>query len=186
MIFTETPLKGAYIIDLEKKEDARGFFARVFCVNQFKEHNLDHNIVQMNNSLTKEKLTLRGMHYQLPPKDEVRIVRCLHGKLFDMILDLRPKSPTFGQSFGTELTPENRRMTYIPKGFAHGFLTLEENTEMLYMVTEFYSPELERVIRWDDPKFNMQWPEKPLHLSNKDANQADFDKDHHLKGMHLL
>ncbi len=183
MIFTETFIKGLYTIELDKRGDDRGFFARAFCVNEYNANNLDPKIVQMNNSFTGEKLTLRGMHYQLAPKCEVRIVRCLKGRLFDMSLDLRPNSPTFGQSFGTELNAENRKMMYIPKGFAHGFLTLDNDTEMFYMVTEFYAPEFERVIRWDDPKFNMGWPEKPLHISEKDAKAVDFNPGYHLEGM---
>jgi dTDP-4-dehydrorhamnose 3,5-epimerase len=183
MLFNKAPLPGLYEIELEKREDERGFFARFFCVNEYKEHSLENKIVQINNSYTFDKYTLRGLHYQLPPKSEVRIVRCLKGSLYDMSLDLRPKSPTFGKWYGVELSSENRKMVYIPKGFAHGFLTLEDNTEMLYMVTEFYSPDLERVIRWNDPKFDIKWPAKPKYLSEKDSKQSDFDSEYHLKGM---
>jgi dTDP-4-dehydrorhamnose 3,5-epimerase len=186
MLFNKTPLPGLYEIELEKREDERGFFARFFCVNEYKDHGLENKIVQINNSLTFDKYTLRGLHYQLPPKSEVRIVRCLRGSLLDMSLDLRPKSPTFGKWYSVELTSDNRKMVYIPKGFAHGFLTLEDNTEMLYMVTEFYSPDLERVIRWNDPKFNMKWPHTPKYLSSKDAEQGNFDPDSHLKGMETI
>ncbi|RME90844.1 MAG: dTDP-4-dehydrorhamnose 3,5-epimerase [Candidatus Hydrogenedentota bacterium] len=180
MIFHETPLKGAYVIELEKKGDDRGFFARAFCVNEFKEHGIDHNIVQINNSFTVPKGTLRGMHYQLPPHAETKIVRCIRGSLYDVILDLRKDSPTFGKWFGAELTAENRKMMVVPKGFAHGFLTLEENTEAFYLVTEFYAPQAERGIRWNDPKFKIEWPMEPKVLSEKDANWPDFDEKFHL------
>lgn len=186
MIFTETPLKGLFEIDLEKREDERGFFARVFCVEQFEQHGLEAKIVQINNSFTKQKYTLRGMHYQLPPKSEIRVVRCLRGAVYDMALDLRPNSPTFGKSYGVKLTGENRKMTYVPKGFAHGFMTMEDDTEFMYFVSEFYSPENERIIRWNDPKFNIQWPEVPSNLSKKDTEAVDFDPAYHLPGMDTL
>ena len=144
MKFTETPLKGAYVIELEKRGDDRGFFARFFCEREYQQHGLNHRIVQINNSLSKFKGTLRGMHYQLAPKAEDKIVRCLRGALFDAIIDLRPESPTFLKHFAIELTAENRTMLYVPKGFAHGFMTLESDTEVFYLVTEFYSPDRER------------------------------------------
>jgi dTDP-4-dehydrorhamnose 3,5-epimerase len=120
------------------------------------------------------------MHYQLPPKAETKLVRCIRGALYDVALDLRPNSPTFGKSFGAELTAENRRMMYVPKGFAHGFLTLAPDTEALYLVDEFYSPEHERGVRWNDPKFNISWPAEPVVLSDKDRNQRSFDPAWHL------
>ena len=180
MIFTETPLPGAYLIDLEKRGDERGFFARTFCENEFGAHALVRHFCQVNNSLSAEKGTLRGMHYQLPPKAETKIVRCIRGALYDMILDLREGSPTFGKSFAAELTAENRRMMYAPKGFAHGFLTLADNTEAFYFVDEFYAPAFERCIRYNDPKFNLQWPATPKVISDKDKNQPDFDATWHL------
>jgi dTDP-4-dehydrorhamnose 3,5-epimerase len=180
MIFHETPLRGSYIIDLDKKGDERGFFARFFCVNEYSKLGLDQNVVQINNSLSADKGTLRGMHYQLSPKAETKVVRCIRGALFDVILDLREDSPTFGQHFGAELTAENRKMMYVPKGFAHGFMTLKDDTEALYLVTEFYAPELERGIRWNDPRFNIQWPFEPTTVSDKDQNHLDFDPEHHL------
>ncbi len=180
MKFIETPLKGAYTIELEKKGDDRGFFARFFCVNEYREQGLDGNIVQINNSLSARKGTLRGMHYQLAPKAETKVVRCIRGSLYDVILDLRPDSPTFGKHFGAELTADNRTMMYVPKGFAHGFITLGEDTEVLYLVTEFYSPELERGIRWNDPAFNIKWPSKPAVVSERDRNHPDFDRAYHL------
>ena len=180
MRFVETPLRGAYVIELDKREDDRGFFARVFCEREFGEIGLDTNFVQINNSLSRDVGTLRGMHYQLAPSAEVKVVRAIRGGLWDAILDLRPGSATFGQSFGAELTVENRRMMYVPRGFAHGFLTLEPDTEALYMVTAFYDPGRERGVRWNDPRFAIKWPAEPLVISDKDANQRDFDPAWHL------
>jgi dTDP-4-dehydrorhamnose 3,5-epimerase len=180
MIFTETPLQGAFLIDLEKRGDDRGFFARVFCEKEFSAHGLSSRFVQINNSLSSIKGTLRGMHYQLSPKAETKIVRCLRGTLLDVILDLRKDSGTFGRSFSAELSAENRKMMYVPKGFAHGFMTLDENTEAFYLVDEFYAPTHERSIRWDDPRFKINWPQEPVVLSDKDRNQKDFDPVWHL------
>ena len=180
MIFNEAPLKGAYTIELDKKGDDRGFFARFFCVNEYDALGLDCNIVQVNNSLSAEKGTLRGMHYQIAPKAETKIVRCVRGSLYDVILDVRAGSPTFGKWFGAELSAENRRMMYVPKGVAHGFVTLEEGTEALYLVTEFYAPEYERGIRYNDPRFGIQWPIAPTVISEKDRTWQDFDPAYHL------
>jgi dTDP-4-dehydrorhamnose 3,5-epimerase len=179
MKFNPTPLSGAFTIDLEKREDERGFFARFFCVNEFDNNNADRNIVQINNSLSKDKGTLRGIHYQLAPKAESKIVRCIKGSLFDVIVDLRVDSPTFLKWFGAELSAENRTMMLVPKGFGHAFLTLEENTEALYLVTEFYSPENERGLRWNDPKIGIEWPIKPEVISEKDMNHPDFNLQYH-------
>ncbi len=180
MIFTETPLKGAWLIELEKRGDDRGFFARVFCEKEFAAHGLVTKFVQVNNSLSAQKGTLRGMHYQLAPKAETKLVSCVRGALHDLILDLRPGSPTFGKSFGADLTAENRRMMYVPKGFGHGFITLEDASEALYFVDEFYGPEQERGVRWDDPKFALRWPLAPTVLSDKDRAHRDFDPKWHL------
>ena len=180
MIFTETPLKGAYVIDLEKRGDERGFFARVFCEKEFAAHGLVTHFVQVNNSLSAQKGTLRGMHYQLAPKAETKLVRCIRGALHDLILDLRPGSPTFGKSYGADLTAENRRMMYVPKGFAHGFITLEDATEALYLVDESYGPGQERGVRFDDPKFSLSWPLAPVVLSDKDRAHRDFEAGWHL------
>jgi dTDP-4-dehydrorhamnose 3,5-epimerase len=180
MIFTTTPIPGAYLIDIEQRGDDRGFFARTFCVDEFSAHGLVSQFVQVNNSLSVHQGTLRGMHYQLAPKAETKLIRCIRGALYDAILDLRRGSPTFGQSFGTELTAENRRMMYVPKGLAHGFLTLTDDTEAFYFVDEFYNPGCERGIRWNDPHFNLMWPSVPVVLSDKDANQRDFDPAWHL------
>jgi dTDP-4-dehydrorhamnose 3,5-epimerase len=179
MQFNDTPLSGAYTIDLERKGDDRGFFARLFCTEEFSQAGLINNFVQINNSLTGKKGTLRGMHYQLPPSAEVKVVRCIKGSLYDVILDLRPDSPTFGQWFGDTLSAENRRMMYVPQGFAHGFITLEDNTEAFYLVSSTYAPDLERGIRYNDPRFAIEWPLEPLELSEKDANWRDFDPDWH-------
>jgi len=180
MIFEETPLAGAWLIDLEKRGDERGFFARVFCEKEFAAHGLVTHFVQVNNSLSAQKGTLRGMHYQLAPKAETKLVRCIRGALHDLILDLRPGSPTFGKSYGADLTAENRRMLYVPKGFAHGFITLEDATEALYLVDEFYGPEQERGVRFDDAKFALRWPLAPVVVSDKDRAHRDFETGWHL------
>lgn len=181
MIFNAALLAGVYTIDLEKRGDERGFFARVFCEREFAEHGLVTHFVQVNNSLSAEKGTLRGMHYQLAPHAEAKLVRCIRGSLYDVALDLRPESPTFGRSFGAELSAENRRMMYVPKGFAHGFITLEDDTEAFYFVDAFYAPQHERGVRYDDPKFDIRWPMKPTVVSEKDRGHRDFDPDWHLK-----
>jgi dTDP-4-dehydrorhamnose 3,5-epimerase len=180
LVFTETPLAGAWLIDLEKRGDDRGFFARAFCVNEFGKHGLATQFVQVNNSLSAQKGTLRGMHYQLAPKAETKVVRCIRGALWDVILDLRQGSPTFGKSFGAELTAENRRMMYVPKGFAHGFITLTEDAEAFYFVDEFYAPDRERGVRFDDPRFRIAWPIPPAVVSDKDRSHRDFDPAWHL------
>lgn len=180
MKFLPTPIEGAYLIELEKREDERGFFARFFCEKEFGAAGLETRFVQANNSLSKDEGTLRGMHYQLGDSAEVKVVRTLSGALWDAILDLRPGSATFGQSFGAELTAENRRMMYVPRGFAHGFLTLTPDTEALYLVSAFYDGPAERGVRWNDPKFNVRWPATPKVISEKDANQRDFDPAWHL------
>ena len=187
MKFIETPLKGAFLIDIEKNGDDRGFFARVFCQNEFQGIGLSTEFKQVNTSLSSLKGTLRGMHYQLMPSAEVKVVRSISGALYDVILDLRPDSPNYGQSFGEILNAENRRMMYVPRGFAHGFMTLTDNTEVLYFSSEFYNPELEKGIRYDDPNFNIEWPNKPTEISQKDANWQDYDAEWHgvdmLKGV---
>ena len=180
MIFTPTPLAGAYLIDLEKKGDDRGFFARTFCEHEFQQHGLVSHFCQVNNSLSATKATLRGLHYQLAPKAETKLVRCIRGALHDLILDLREGSATFGQSFGADLTAENRRMMYVPKGFAHGFVTLADDTEVFYFVDEFYSPDHERGIRYDDPSFKLTWPIMPTVISDKDKAHRNFDPAWHL------
>lgn len=181
MIFTETEVAGVFVIDLEKRSDERGFFARMFCEKEFSDHGLATRFVQANNSLAETKGTLRGLHYQLAPKSEVKLVRCVRGSLLDVIVDLREDSETFCQHIAVELTAENRRMLYVPKNFAHGFITLEDRTETLYLVDEFYAPDRERGIRWNDPKFGIDWPLEPVVISDKDRTHPNFDPAHHLK-----
>lgn len=175
MIFHKLKLEGAYRIDLEPREDERGFFARAWCQREFAEHGLETRIVQSNLSYNRRKGTLRGMHYQAPPHEEVKLVRCIRGSIFDVIIDLRPGSPTFKQWVGVELTATNRQMLYVPRGFAHGFQTLEDDTEVFYHVSEFYTPGAERGVRWNDPQFRITWPavEKRI-LSPKDQSWPDF------------
>jgi dTDP-4-dehydrorhamnose 3,5-epimerase len=180
MQFQPLELSGAFLIDLEKRGDDRGFFARAFCEREFREQQIPTGWVQMNNSLTAHKGTLRGLHYQLGPHAETKLVRCIRGRLWDCVLDVRPESPTFGKWFGAELSADNRRMMLVPKGFAHGFLTLEDDTEALYLVDAFFSPEYERGIRYNDPRFAIEWPLEPAVLSDKDAAHPDFDPAIHL------
>ena len=179
MRFLETPVQGVRLIELEKRGDARGFFARMFCEREFAEAGLESRFVQMNNSLTGRKGTLRGLHYQLQPAAEVKVVRCVRGALWDVVLDLRPDSPSFGKWFGAELSAENRRMMYVPRGFAHAFLTLTDDVEAIYLVSAFYSPEDERGVRWNDPRFGIEWPMRPVEISDKDARWPDFDPAFH-------
>ena len=168
MIFVETPLQGAYVIEIEKHEDERGYFARSWCAKEFAGHGLDHHLVQCNVSFNKLKGTLRGLHYQIPPHAEVKLVRCTNGSLFDVIVDLRKDSPTFLNWFGVELTGMNQRMLYIPKLFAHGFQTLEDNTEVFYQMSEFYEPAAAKGIRWNDPRLAIRWPCATRVISAKD------------------
>jgi dTDP-4-dehydrorhamnose 3,5-epimerase len=181
MRFQDTPLRGACLIELEKRGDERGFFARFFCQREFQQHGLNPHIAQINNAFSRDRGTLRGMHYQVAPKAEDKIVRCLRGSFLDVIIDLRPESATFLRHFAVELTAENRTMLYVPKGFAHGYLSLEDNTEALYLATEFYSPEHEHGIRYNDPKFGIKWPFEPLVISDKDRKHPDFDPATHLR-----
>jgi dTDP-4-dehydrorhamnose 3,5-epimerase len=174
MLFLETKLNGAFTIDVQRIEDSRGFFARAFCKREFEQRGLNPAIVQCNVSFNPQKGTLRGMHYQQEPFREVKVVRCIAGAIFDAIVDLRPDSSTYRQWTGVELSAQNGRSLYVPEGFAHGYLTLTENTEVFYQVSEFYSPGYERGIRWNDPAFRIQWPIEPLIISPKDASHPDF------------
>ena len=174
MIFTETPLAGAYVIALEPREDERGFFARAFCKNELAEHGLPNEIVQANLSFNHKRGTLRGMHMQVPPHGEDKMVRCIAGAIWDAIVDLRPGSPTYLKWFGVELSAANRLMLYVPKGFAHGYQSLTDGSEVLYMVTQFYTPGAERGLRWNDPAFGIPWPVSDPILSPKDAAAPDF------------
>ncbi|HKD35475.1 MAG TPA: dTDP-4-dehydrorhamnose 3,5-epimerase, partial [Pirellulales bacterium] len=175
MKFVPTPLHGAYTIELEKRGDHRGFFARFFCEREFGAVGLETRFVQVNNSLTAAAGTLRGMHFQVPPAAEVKVVRCIRGALHDVIVDLRPGSPTYLKSFGADLSAENRVMMYVPRGFAHGFITLSDDAEALYLVSDFYAPELERGVRFNDPRFAIRWPIPPAEMSAKDREWPDFD-----------
>ena len=170
MKFIETRLKGAFIIEPERLEDERGFFARTFCQKEFEAHGLNSKIVQCNISYNKRKGTLRGMHYQAAPMAEAKLVSCTRGAIYDVIIDLRPKSPTYCQWIADELNTENRKMIYILEGFAHGFQTLEDDTEVFYHMSEFYSPEHARGVRWDDPVFGIEWPLNTKIISEKDKN----------------
>lgn len=174
MIFTETKLKGAFLIDIEPREDERGFFARSWCEDEFAKYGLNTRVVQCNISFNKKRGTLRGMHYQSEPFPEAKLARCTAGAIYDVILDLRPNSPTFKQWVSVELTAENRRALYIPEGFAHGFQTLEDNTEVFYQMGEFYHPECARGVRWDDPAFGIEWPIEEVIISNNDASYPNF------------
>ena len=174
MIFTETPLVGAYIIDLERTEDERGFFARTFCHEEFKAHGLNLQVVQCNISFNTKKGTLRGMHCQIAPYEETKLVRCTRGGIYDVLIDLRPDSPTFKKWAAIELTAENYRILYIPRGFAHGFQTLEDNSEVFYQMSEFYHPECARGVFWNDPAFQIFWPPGPRMISPKDQQYQDF------------
>jgi dTDP-4-dehydrorhamnose 3,5-epimerase len=184
MKFHASPLHGAYTIELEKRGDDRGFFARLFCQREFENAGLVFSTVQINNSLSARAGTLRGMHYQLPPAAETKVVRCLRGALYDVIIDLRPDSPTFCRWFGAELTADNRLMMLVPCGFAHGFLTLTDDTEALYLVSAFYAPEQERGVRFDDARFGIDWPRTPVDISQKDRCWPDLEPAFH--GLELL
>ncbi|MGD0002801.1 MAG: dTDP-4-dehydrorhamnose 3,5-epimerase [Anaerolineaceae bacterium] len=174
MHFLRTGLPGVFIIEPERKEDERGFFARVFCEEEFGAYGLETNLVQCSISFNKQRGTLRGMHYQAAPYEEVRLVRCTMGAVYDVVLDLQPDSPTLKQWIAAELTSENRRMVYVPKGFAHGFLTLENSCEVFYQMSEFYHHENAGGVRWDDPAFGIQWPAPVQLISERDRSFKDF------------
>lgn len=174
MIFRETPLKGSYVIVLERKEDERGFFARSWCAREFESHGLNPRLVQCNISYNRTRGTLRGMHFQIAPFEEGKLVRCTSGAIYDVIVDLRPGSETRGRHFAVTLSAENRCMLYIPEGMAHGFLTLEGNTEVFYQMSEFYAPECARGFRWDDPGFVILWPDTVRVISDRDKTYPDY------------
>lgn len=177
MLFTQLTLPGAYIIEPEPFKDARGRFSRVFCQNELCGIFDGKNIVQINHSLTRQKGAIRGMHFQRPPKAEIKMVKCLCGSVFDVIIDLRKGLSTFLKWHGEVLSAKNMKMMYVPEGFAHGFQTLEENCELLYLHTEFYSPEHEGSVRYDDPLINIQWPLEGTDVSEKDRNYPLLDKE---------
>jgi dTDP-4-dehydrorhamnose 3,5-epimerase len=176
MIFIKTKFLGVYIIEIEKYEDERGFFARTWDKNQIKEMGLDDNIIQSSMSYNRKKGTIRGMHYQIKPFEETKLVRCTKGKIFDVIIDLRKDSETFKKWISIELSENNHRTLYIPKGFAHGFQTLEDNTEIIYDISQTYNSEYSKGIRWNDKIIDIKWPLEMTVISKKDSMNPDFDK----------
>jgi dTDP-4-dehydrorhamnose 3,5-epimerase len=178
MKFEEILLKGAWVIDLDAVVDGRGYFARAYCEHEFKAHGIDPKVVQCNLAFNHKAGTLRGMHFQTAPAEESKLVRCVRGGVYDVIIDLRPESPTYLMHYGVELSAENKRMLYAPKGFAHGYQTLVDETEVFYMVSESYTPEYERGYRYNDPRFDIQWPLPIRALSEKDAGWPLFESTH--------
>lgn len=174
MIFNETDLKGAFIVELERREDERGFFARTWDQREFDIRGLNARVAQCNTSYNAKQGTLRGLHYQDEPHEEARLVRCTMGAIYDVIIDLRRDSPTFKKWTSVELTADNHRMLYVPERFAHGFLTLEDRTEVFYQMSEIYVPGSARGVRWDDPAFRVTWPLQVQVISERDKNYPDF------------
>jgi dTDP-4-dehydrorhamnose 3,5-epimerase len=175
IIFTETKLKGAFIVDPEKFEDERGFLARSFSAKELESRGLNPRIAECNISFSKKRHTVRGMHFQNPPFAQAKLVRCTKGAVYDVIIDLRPDSPTFKQWIGEELTAANRRMLYVPEGFAHGFQTLEDDTEVFYQISNFYNPGSEGGVRWNDPVFGIEWRANDgITINERDRNYPDF------------
>ena len=175
IIFTETKLKGAFIVDPEKFEDERGFLSRSFSAKEFESHGLNPRIAECNISFSKKRYTIRGMHFQRSPFAQAKLVRCTKGAVYDVIIDLRPDSPTFKQWIGEELTAENRRMLYVPEGFAHGFETLEDDSEVFYQISNAYNPGSEGGVRWNDPVFGIKWPAMDgITINTRDQNYPDF------------
>lgn len=177
MRFVDTPLKDAVVVELEKLEDERGYFARTWCVREFGAHGLDEHLVQCSTSFNVVRGTIRGLHYQVAPHAETKLVRCTRGAIFDVIADIRPSSPTFLQWFGVELTADNGKMLYIPKGFVHGFQTLEQNSEVFYQMNEFYEPSAARGLRWNDPLLGVRWPLDVQVMSPKDRGYPDSTRE---------
>jgi dTDP-4-dehydrorhamnose 3,5-epimerase len=174
MIFQESKVAGAFEISIDPRFDERGFFARSWCQREFDQQGLNSHLVQCNISYNLKKHTMRGMHYQAEPFAETKVVRCVKGSIYDVVIDLRPESPTFKQWSGLTLTAANRQMLYIPEGCAHGFLTLEDQTEVLYQMSELYQADSARGVRWDDPAFRIQWPAIPELMSERDRTYPDF------------
>jgi dTDP-4-dehydrorhamnose 3,5-epimerase len=174
MIFRETKLQGVFEVRIEEHRDERGFFARTWCQHEFSEHGLNDRLVQCSVSFNKGRGTLRGMHFQEAPFSETKLVRCTHGSIYDVVIDLRPNSPTFRQWVHAELTPNNHMALYIPEGFAHGFITLECDTEVYYQMSEFFTPVAARGVRWNDPAFDVHWPIRPEVISKRDRAYPDF------------
>ena len=173
--FKETKLKGAFVIDPERFNDDRGFLARSFSAKELESHGLNPRIAECNISFSRKRYTVRGMHFQKPPNAQAKLVRCTKGAIYDVIIDLRPESPTFKQWIGEELTAENRRMLYVPEGFAHGFQTLEDDTEVFYQISNFYTPGSEGGVRWNDPVFAIDWPATDgITINDRDMSYPDF------------
>ena len=177
MVFTETSLAGAFVLDLEPHHDERGFFARSWCQREFESHGLTSSFVQCNVSWNPHKGTLRGMHYQITPHAEAKVVRCTAGSVYDVIIDLRAESPTLREHFGVVLSAENRRALYVPEGFAHGFLTLSDDSEVAYQMSQFYEPAASGGVRWNDPMFAIAWPGPVTIISERDRTYADYCVD---------
>ena len=174
MIFQETEIPGVITVELERFSDERGFFARSYCADEFAEHGLNAGFVQANISFNRQRGTLRGLHYQAEPTPEPKLVRCTRGAVFDVAVDLRRKSRSYCRWVGIELNQENRRALYVPPGCAHGFITLENDAEVTYLMGAPYVPELARGVRWDDPAFAIRWPAHPTVISDRDASYRDF------------
>lgn len=174
MKFTATKVPGAFEIRPELHEDSRGFFARSWCRMEFQEHGLNPALAQCNISFNNRKGTLRGLHFQATPHEEAKLVRCTRGAVYDVVVDLRPSSPAYKQWIALELTSDNHAMLYVPEGCGHGFLTLEDDTEVFYQMSEFFYPDAGRGFRWDDPAFSIAWPEKVQVISDRDASYPDF------------
>jgi dTDP-4-dehydrorhamnose 3,5-epimerase len=177
MLFRETPLFGAWVIEPEQLRDTRGYFARIFCVREFEARGLNAKVAQCSNSYNERAGTLRGMHFQVAPNAEVKLVRCTQGRIHDVILDLRADSATYKQWFAIELSAENGLALYVPEGFAHGFLTLSDKSEVYYQMSEFFEPKSACGVRWNDPAFGIQWPKEPTTLSERDVSYPDFVDD---------
>lgn len=176
MLFRETKLKGAFVVEPDRFEDERGFFARSWSRREFEERGLDARLVECNVSFNLRRGTLRGMHFQVPPRAQAKLVRCTAGSIFDAVIDLRPDSPTFRQWVGVELSAQNRLMLFVPAGFAHGFQTLEDSTEVFYQMSEYFAPDCARGVRWDDPAFGIEWPEVAGRIINeRDRSYPPFD-----------
>ena len=174
MRFEQSPLPGAFVVDLDRKDDERGFFARTFCHDEFAEHGLVADYAQSSVSFNKRKGTLRGMHFQKKPHEETKLVRCTMGAIYDVIVDLRPGSPTQTRWFGIELSAVNRRALYVPKGFAHGFITLADESEVLYQISTQFHPESAAGVRWNDPAFTIEWPLEAALMSGRDRSYPDY------------
>jgi dTDP-4-dehydrorhamnose 3,5-epimerase len=175
MIFHQLDIPGAFLLEPERKEDRRGFFARTYCRNELEARGLDPTVVQCNISVNHQRGTVRGMHWQAAPYEEIRLVRCTAGAIHDVILDLRPDSPTFKRHLAFELDAQNRLSVYIPAGLAHGFQTLADGTEVFYQMSEFYYPDHARGVRWNDPAFAITWPLEISEISERDLAFPDFE-----------